>query len=151
MNSLKGLLFLFVGLIFFSCDGDRVFEEFQSIPNQNWSVSDTIQFDLSGLKAPGNRHLVGLRFTDEYPFTNAYMKLLAKDSLGGVLQEELINVLLFDPKSGVPFGKGFGNTHTHYDTLNFKLNEGVHSVNILQYMRQDELQGIESVGFKILK
>lgn len=143
-----------MGLLVFGlagCDGDRLYEDFQIIPDQSWALNDTVRFDLSSLKTTGSTHLIGFRFTDGYPFTNAYVKLVGKDSLGQTLQEELVNVILFDPKSGKPNGKGFGDVHTFYDTLDFKPKNGIASLEILQYMRENQLEGIEAIGFKILK
>ncbi|MHA7128154.1 gliding motility lipoprotein GldH [Algoriphagus namhaensis] len=148
----KGLIgALLMACLLFSCDGDRVYEQFEMIPNQSWSVSDTIRFQLGPIAERGSKDLIAVRFTDEYPFRNAYVKLIQRDSSEAILEEKLVNVTLFDPKSGRPLGKGFGNTHTHYDTLDFRLREETSTVELLQYMRVNELLGIESVGIKILK
>lgn len=134
-----------------ACGGDRIYEDFQVLEDQSWSEGDTLTFDLSGLSKTGNIHLIGLRYTDTYPYTNAYLKLIGRDSSNRLVQEELVNVILFDPKSGQPKGKGFGDTHTIYDTLDFQLSPDLHTVEILQYMRKSELEGMEAVGLKILK
>jgi len=73
------------------------------------------------------------------------------DSLNNVIENKLINVPLFDSKSGKPLGKGFGNTYTRYDTIPFLLNIETKKVTFLQYMRQNQLEGIEAIGLKILK
>jgi hypothetical protein len=60
-------------------------------------------------------------------------------------------VPLFDSKSGKPKGNGFGNSFTFYDTLPFPISANTSELIYLQYMRQENLPGIEAVGLKILK
>ncbi|MFC3881803.1 gliding motility lipoprotein GldH [Algoriphagus namhaensis] len=151
MTKMRSWLVLFSVIGLFSCDGNRLYEDFQPVADQSWAQTDTVTFDLSTLKNEGTEHLLGLRFTDEYPFTNAYMKFIGKDSLGQVIQEQLVNVILFDPKSGKPLGKGFGNTHTTYDTLQFRPEAEIKTIHVLQYMREKELEGVEAIGYKVLK
>ncbi len=148
----KGLVFILssILLITSSCDSDRLYEEFAPIENQSWAMEDTISFQIDKLP-PASNYLVGVRFRTNYPYTNAYLKVLATDSMNQVLSEELVNVVLFDPKSGKPNGKGFGDSRLHYDSLDFQLPENTHRINILQYMREEELKGIEAIGFKALK
>jgi gliding motility-associated lipoprotein GldH len=138
-------------LLLGSCDQERLFEDFQSVENQKWSSIDSMKFDLSTLKNLGSSQLIALRFEDSYGFSNCYVRVISKDSTGRILENKLINVPLFDSKSGKPLGKGFGNTYTKYDTLPFDLLPQTKSLTFLQYMRQEELAGIDAVGLKILK
>ncbi|MBN7812964.1 gliding motility lipoprotein GldH [Algoriphagus sp. H41] len=134
-----------------ACGGDRAFEEFHSFQAQAWSERDTASFDLSALQSASGPKLIALKYNEEYPFSNCYVRVISSDSSGAVLDNKLINVPLFDSKSGQPMGKGFGNTFTRYDTLPFELSEGTAQVSFVQYMRQESLVGLEAVGLKILK
>lgn len=147
-RSLVGIIFLTFA---FSCSGDRVFEEFSSFSTQSWNEKDTVAFDLKDLKEKQGRKLIGVRFNEEYPFSNCYIRVICRDSSGTILDNKLINVPLFDSKSGQPKGGGFGNTYTLYDTLPFEMSDLTSEVVFLQYMRQDDLPGLEAVGLKILK
>lgn len=149
----KGLNFLGLAAIFLatSCSGDRVFEEFQAFDSISWNEKDTVSFDLRGLKDKTGTNLIGVRYTEAFPFSNFYVRVISEDSSGVVLDNKLINIPLFDSKSGKPKGNGFGNSHTYYDTLPFKLPEKTSRLIYLQYMRQENVPGVEAVGFKIQK
>ena len=134
-----------------SCNTDRVFEEYQGMPDLHWNLEDTVSFELEATAPNAALPLLGLRYNDTYEFHNLYVRYLLTDSLGKVLGDSLVNIHLFDPKSGKPLGKGFGNVYTKYDTLP---NLGIpqdqkHQFRFIQYMRTEELKGIEAVGLKI--
>ncbi|WP_194774290.1 gliding motility lipoprotein GldH [Pararhodonellum marinum] len=141
---------LFLGLS--ACDDSRVYESYQSLPGMNWHESDTVSFALSTLPDQTLSGTIGIKYNGDYEFHNLYVKYLLTDSLGNLLQNELINVGLFDSKSGKPLGKGFGNTYTQFDSIPFLANgTGGLEVHFIQYMRVNQLKGIESVGIKINK
>lgn len=143
------LLALAVGMT--SCSDDRLFEEFQSFDQEAWKEQDTVSFVLNIDSKEAGRPLIGVRFNENYPFSNLYVRYLTKDSTGAILENKLLNVPVFDSKSGSPLGKGFGDTFTKYDTLPFSLEENVRQVELLQYMRKEEVPGVEAIGLKILK
>ena len=144
-------LFLLFLIFLGSCDGNRVYEEFQDIPSQVWSINDSLVFQLPELEVSDKTGLLGIRFKESYSFTNFYVKLISQDSSGLILDEKLVNMVLFDPKSGKPQGKGFGDTFTSYDTLDFHFPPETKKITLLQYMREEQLSGIEAVGLKIIK
>ena len=148
--------YLCLGLISFtlllsSCGGDRLFEEFQSIEGDSWQVTDTLSFEIGSLDTDKKTDLIAVRYSDSYPFSNLYVRLLMEDTSMRILTNKLINIPLFDSKSGKPLGKGFGNTYTKYDTLPLTLSEETVRVKLVQYMRKEEVKGIEALGLKILK
>ncbi|TDQ18452.1 gliding motility-associated lipoprotein GldH [Algoriphagus boseongensis] len=144
-----GLLLSFGALV--SCDGNRAFEEFHAFPGETWTLTDTVKFELNKEPNELGETLIGVRFNENYPFSNLYVNFWVNDSSGNVLETKLLNIPLFDSKSGKPIGKGFGDTFTKFDTLRFPLNEKGRSITILQYMRKEEVEGIEAIGIKILK
>ena len=151
MNRVIALLLLVCCGLFSSCTEDRVFEEFQAIPTQNWGMEDSLHFELKDVEGISNPGMIAFRFNEKYTFSNCYVRVLSKDSVGNLIDNRLINVPLFDSKKGEPLGDGFGSTYTFYDSLPFRLNPQTKSVTLIQYMRQDQLPGIEAVGLKILK
>lgn len=153
MEAMNKWRFLTIGLLIltFSCSGDRVFEEFQSFNTLSWNEGDSVLFDLKELKEKGGPKLIAVKFNENYPFSNCYVRVISKDSTGKTLENRLINVPLFDSKTGQPLGTGFGNTFTKYDTLPVVISDQASSLTFLQYMRQEELSGIEAIGLKILK
>jgi gliding motility-associated lipoprotein GldH len=133
------------------CTDDRIFEDFQEINSTNWNVHDTIRFDLGKLEMTNRKSLIAIRFNESYAYSNCYVRIISFDSIDNILENRLINMPIFDSKSGEPLGKGVGNTYTKYDTIPFALNPKTSKLALLQYMRTDQLKGIESVGIKILK
>jgi gliding motility-associated lipoprotein GldH len=142
-----------IGIIFllFSCGKERLFEEYHSFQTGNWQETDSIKFDLSSLDSLKGQAILGVRYTEDYPFSNCYIKVIYRDSSKVVLADSLWNVPIFDTQTGKPLGDGFGNTFTTFDTLSFPIPAGTREVIYLQYMRQAQLEGIEAVGFKVVK
>ncbi|MEB2782239.1 gliding motility lipoprotein GldH [Algoriphagus sp. C2-6-M1] len=151
MNKVQHCLFILLFLVIAACTDGRIYEDFRSLPNQNWGITDSLNFELGKVELINSPNLVAVKFNEEYAFSNCYMRVISKDSSGVILDNKLVNILLFDPKSGEPLGEGFGSSYTRYDTLPFLFDKQTKSVTLLQYMRQDQLPGIEAVGIKILK
>jgi gliding motility-associated lipoprotein GldH len=139
-------------VMFYSCNGDRIFEEYQGMENLHWKISDTVNFELPPIATENAVSTIGIKYNDTFEFHNLYVKVLLEDSLGRVLQDSLINIELFDSKTGKPLGDGFGNIFTKYDTLPFvEFQNQPLKAQFIQYMRKDQLEGIEAVGLKIVQ
>lgn len=151
MTKPKNYVFFFLVFLAFSCSDDRIYEDFQAVPSGNWGIQDTLRFELGDLDLNGRKSMIAVRFSEEYSFSNCYVRVISYDSARVILENRLINVPLFDSKSGEPLGKGVGSTYTKYDTLPFTFMPETKSLTFLQYMRTDQLTGIEAVGLKILK
>lgn len=152
----KGLQFLTViifSLGFFACNSGSVFEENVDIENKTWLANDSVQFsfriDAADLKYD---IFYNVRNTITYPYHNLYINYYLKDSQGDTINQDLVDFFLFEPKTGKPYGKGLGDIFSHQ----FKMipqyqfpDTGVYSLEIKQYMRQDSLPEILSVGISI--
>lgn len=145
------ILFVLAGLLI-ACNPDRIFEDYQGMETLQWAISDTVTFELDPEKTEQVLPTIGIRYNDQYEYHNLYVKFLMTDSLGVSLQDSLINIELFDSKTGEPLGEGFGNVFTKYDTLPFgNLDENRFvRIHFLQYMRKEQIDGIEAVGLKIV-
>jgi gliding motility-associated lipoprotein GldH len=151
MNKFRLAFGLASSILLASCDGERMYEDFQAFDQAGWEVSDTVAFDLTELDSAIGKSLVAVRYTEDFPFSNLYIKLIYRDSSKHVLKDTVWNVPIFDTQSGKPLGKGFGNSYTTYDTLTFLIPTQTKEVLLLQYMRQAELLGVEAVGIKVLQ
>jgi len=145
------LLIISFWIVISSCSEDRVYEVVHWLDEKHWNEKDSLIFDLRDVNTLKGKSLIAIRFNEDYPFSNCYLRLVEKDSSQQVLQNKLINIPIFHSKSGQPLGKGFGNTYTKYDTIPFELQKETSFLVISQYMRQENLEGIEAVGLKILK
>lgn len=141
-------LILSLGFILTGCNGNRVFEKYEGFKTATWDVSDTVSFEVDNLPSPSST-LVAIKYTKDYEFRNLYVRYFLKDSLGNTVETKLLDIPLFDSKTGKPLGDGYGSTFTKYDTL--PLENTFSTIQLLQYMRVEKLPGIETVGIKVLK
>lgn len=135
------------------CDSNRVYEKNIDFRNKQWVVNDTVKFQFE-IKAPQKAYNVywNVRNSISYPYRNLYLTYYLEDTLGHRIAKDLHNVLLFEPKTGKPYGDGLGDIFTHqflalpgykFDTA------GIYQIRLEQYMRTDTLQDILSVGVRV--
>lgn len=97
-----------------------------------------------------------LRNAVSYPFYNIYLKTWLRDSTGNELKSGMEEVILFDEKTGKPFGDGLGDlfdqrvTASQYRDFKFPY-AGKYTFEMQQNMRPDPLVGILSIGFEIVE
>lgn len=133
-----------------ACNNGRVYESYQDLEKLEWVVTDTISFSLDSLETnTGTSSILSIRYDDKYEYNNLYVRYFLKDSTREILSDTLLNLQLFDPKTGKPLGQGYGNRRILYDTLPGNRVLPKSSYHFVQYMRKDTLSGIESVGLKI--
>ena len=144
-----------VAVIFFSCDSRKVYEDKKDFPARYWVFNDpaTFQFDIYDTESQYNL-VLNVRNTAEYKYQNIYIQYYLEDSTGRLLERELKNIQLFHPVTGVPIGKGIGGFYNV--TRNFVENysfpqPGRYSIRFDQFMRQDSLADVVSVGIQVEK
>lgn len=153
---MKGLSIWILGsvvLFFFSCDSKRVFEGKKDFPDRYWVFNNPaeFEFEVKEVDKPHNL-LFSIRNTASYQYQNIYLQYYLEDSIGRLLSQELKNVQLFNAITGVPLGKGLGDLYdiekTFLEDYNFD-NPGKYRLRIDQFMRQDSLPEILSVGLRV--
>ena len=93
-------------MCFASCDSAKVFEENYDFEENSWYL-DTIpvfEFEIEDLEE--KNVIVNLRNSASYPYQNIYLSYNLLDSNSKVLESKLIDISLFDEKTGKPFGSG---------------------------------------------
>lgn len=147
------LSFLCLLVIQFSCDDKRVFEEYADFDQKYW-LADSVQyfnFEIDRPETSYNLYL-NVRNTNTYPYHNLYVKYQLLDSTGNTITENLVNKNLYDAKTGEPNGSGLGDIYSHQFLLQENIsfvNKGSYRLSLQQYMRQDTLKGIVSVGVRL--
>lgn len=144
------LVFVLLSLWVISCDGNRVFESYSGFETQNWNIADTVTFEISEIK-PHSNALISVKYNTDYGFRNLYVKYFLSDSLGNQIESQLVNIPLFDSQGGKPLGNGFGSTFTKIDTIPIITKNAYTKVQFVQYMRVEELEGLEAIGFKQIR
>ena len=145
-------LALFVALLS-SCDDKRVFEDNRDFAAKAWYIDSvqTFQFEVKEIDKPYNL-LINIRNSENYPYYNLFQKYYLSDSSGQELKSQQTELILMDPKTGKPLGKGLGDIYSHQFELlgNFTFpHKGKYTIKLKQYMRQDPLPEIYSVGFRL--
>lgn len=139
-----------------ACDGDRVYEKNFDFDDRYWAVTEKPQFDFQiGDTLMQYNVYCNVRNSLEYPYANIFLTYYLRDSAGVLLRKELVRHLLFDEKTGEPFGdSGLGDIYHHRIPLlrghHFGYT-GDYSISFEQFMRTDSLTGVLAVGLRVEK
>lgn len=134
-----------------ACDTNRVYQQAYDFDENGWHM-DTIPsftFEIEDTR-PKNLNL-HLRNSLAYPFQNVYLTYYLQDSTGKELATELVNIELFDPKTGKPQGEGSSIYQHEVELLHgyqFPYT-GSFTFRVAQYMRESALKEILSVGLRV--
>ncbi len=145
------VLVMILGLA--GCDSQVVYEKNINFQKKRWLISDTptFRFEIADAQKTYNIYW-NIRNTIAYPYRNLYLTYTLEDTLGHTLTTDLHDMLLFEPKTGEPYGGGLGDIFTHqiialprhrFDSA------GTYQIRLQQYMRTDTLPEIVSVGIRI--
>lgn len=146
--ALTGLLFVVV-----ACDNQRVFEGKKDFSDRYWVFNNPAEFEFE-ITQPDKTYnlLINIRNTTKYQYQNIYLQYYLEDSTGRLLSKELKNIQLFNSITGIPLGKGLGDLFdiekVFLEDYTFE-NSGKYHLRIDQFMRQDSLPEILSVGLRV--
>ena len=147
------LLMLTVLMSLFSCDSNRVFEEFRSVEKWPENEKYSFEFTVADTQQPYNL-IAHFKYDMAFRFQNFYFQVELTDERDSVLMDELHQVIFFEPKTGQPLGDGIGSSFdiSHPIGTSFVFpKRGVYSLSYQQYMRVDDLSDILKTGFRLEK
>ena len=138
-----------------ACDPNRVFEKNTDFSNSSWDVQQkpTFTFAITDTTARYDVYF-NVRYASAYSYYNLYFQSSLNGPAGPVGKPMLHQLLLLDPKTGEPKGKGTGDI---YDLQALALpnqhfaKPGNYTFTLEQYMRQDQLPGLMAVGVRVAK
>ncbi len=154
----KAPLFILFGLLaLISCDKNRVYDEYQSLPNE-WHRDTVVSFKLEAPDTLKNYNLfINLRNNSDYRYSNLYLITEINFPYGKVVSDTLQYEMA--KPSGEWLGTGFGEVKESklWYKENFQFPEaGEYTINIQQAMRKrdsvtgiEKLEGVTEVGFRI--
>jgi len=151
MNKLKGALLVLCVLLFVGCDSGRVYESDHDFDGLSWHMDSIPSFQFTIDDTTPKDVVFKIRNSLDFPFRNCYITYMLEDSLGNTLKSELINMALFDEKTGEPFGKGnsvFQHAQTILSNYSFP-DAGTYNLRLAQYMRRTDLVGTYSIGVRV--
>ncbi len=154
------LLFCLVfALVLVSCDSNRVFDTYKSVPS-SWHKDSIISFKVNPPDSTKAYNLfVNLRNTNDYKFNNLFLIVEMVFPHGKTIKDTL-EYRMADP-NGKLLGTGMSgvkeNKLWYKEQVVFK-ETGAYTVNIQHAMRENgkvngviELDGITDIGFRIEK
>ena len=138
-----------------ACDSTAIFKETEDIKDSKWFVKQVpkFTFEIKDETIAYNIYYV-VRNTISYPYYNLYLNRHLLDPTGKAISIRLEEIMLFDAKSGKPMGNGVGDIFDHkvvsstFTKYKFP-KKGKYTLQIEQYMRQNPLNGIISVGIVV--
>ncbi len=145
--------FLIIISILSGCESKIVFEGKKDFPERYWVFNNPaiFQFEIDEAERPYDLS-VNIRNAATYKFQNIYLQYYLEDSTGRLLSKDLKNVQLFNPVKGIPIGTGLGNIYdldrTFLEGFRFP-GPGLYTFRVDQFMRQDSLADVLSVGLRV--
>ncbi len=143
-----------------SCDSNRVFDKYKSLPNASWHQNKKIKFSFTVTDTTLKYNLfINLRNNEAYEFSNLYiiteMKFPNDTKIIDTLQYEMADA------NGKFLGKGFTdikeNKFFYKENIVFPVT-GKYTFQVRQSMRKngnaegiEHLKGITDIGFRIAK
>lgn len=153
-NPFTLLAFSFLLFTLSSCDSSLVYNESYPVKDLKWNQKTPFVFTTDSITDinQGYNAYIDLRFNENYAYRNIYFfveiampnKQIIRDTVNGYLQDEAGNWLedvsgfgtikekefLYRPKFRLPFA-------------------GVYKFSIFQAMREENLEDVEDVGFRL--
>ncbi|WP_041694076.1 gliding motility lipoprotein GldH [Emticicia oligotrophica] len=138
-----------------SCDSNAIYKSYEDLKDTNWYVKNipSFAFEVKDETIPYNIYIL-IRNASQYPYNNLYVTRYIYGPDGKPLSSRLEELTLFDPKTGKPLGEGLGDIFDHkvLSSQNFKFpKKGKYTIKLKQYMRQDPLPFVMSVGISVEK
>jgi gliding motility-associated lipoprotein GldH len=155
---LKNSFFILLTVIlFYSCDKERVFDEYKNVGSA-WHKDSIITFDLPILDSTKRYNLfINLRDNNNYQYNNIFL-IVSTEKPNGYTKVDTLEYLMANP-DGTLLGNGF--TDIKESKLFYKENvmfKGKYKVHIKQAVRETAkvpgvtlLEGITDVGLRIEK
>lgn len=155
MNLIR-YVFLFVLITALSgCDENRVFEQNQDIPDNNWQIRQVTEFSFAIPDAKSAYNIYfNVRNAIYYEYYNLYVRAELIGPDGKPLQVKLHEMYLMDKTTGKPLGDGAGDIFDHQFLAIKKYTfpqVGTYQIRLKQYMRKDPLPGIMAMGIRVEK
>lgn len=150
-------LFICFFLVLASCDANRVYDAYESVPNQ-WHKDSVISFNIKPPDSINPYNLfINLRNTNDYKYNNLFLIVEMVFPHGKTIKDTL-EYKMAEP-SGKLLGTGFGdikeNKLWYKEQVIFE-ESGDYLVNIKHAMRENgkvsgvvNLEGVTDVGFRI--
>lgn len=148
--------FIFTSLIcvlIWSCDKNRVIEQYQSIPKTGWNKDSLSVFNFEITDTLDQYNIfINVRNNIKYSYSNLWL-FIALSQPSGITSKDTFEISLADP-SGKWLGEGFGGIKTrqavYRQNVPFNIS-GKYTIVLQHGMRNTKLKGITDIGCRIEK
>lgn len=144
-------IILFISCVLLSCSSDTIFQEFQTFDGY-WPENEVKTFSVD-VPSDTAKYDITMHFTTthKYPYNNLYFdfELTLDDSL---VEKNLNEIILSDPKTGEPFGSGAGDVFENSILVLEKFQfpqTGNFEIKVTHFMRMDSLPEINKLGIVV--
>ncbi|MGV4414742.1 gliding motility lipoprotein GldH [Chryseobacterium sp. T1] len=149
MRKILGLFSVLWLLVSCSNPNEKVY---MTAVGEAWSKKDSQKIDIDITDSQNAKNIIFvIRNNNEYPYSNLRLISSVQDNQQKVMSKDTLNYILAKP-NGEWLGSGFGDTKeilVQYK-LNYKFpKNGKYTIDVIQAMRKDKLNGIEDIGVKI--
>lgn len=151
IRKIKKIAFLCcIGVLFFSCKHDVLYDQYQIIENTVWEKGKEYYFTfmVDDISVPYDLTLE-IRNNNQYPYQNLWL-FCGEERPVGALKRDTIECALADD-----FGKWYGQGISLFQlSIPVKKNyyfthKGQYTFSFSQGMRNDQLKGIQELGFRV--
>jgi gliding motility-associated lipoprotein GldH len=153
------LLILLLAFIFISCDSDRVFDDYKSLPSQ-WNKDSILTFNIKNIDTLQSYNLfINVRNNNDFEYSNLFLISEIQFPQGKVITDTLEYEMA--APNGKWLGTGFGDVKENKLLYKEKVRfpeSGKYKVSIKHAMRKngseqgiENLKGITEIGFRIEK
>lgn len=138
-----------------TCTHDTIYQSIIQLPKPIWNATECVSFafQIQDNTQPYNLRAI-ISSTPDYPYQNLYVTYYLTDTTQQLHKSELVNTLLFDAETGKPMGKGWRQAKrcTNVILENYYFPQaGWYTLQLVQYMRTDALNGIQAIGIQVQK
>jgi len=150
-NKLSFIAIIFITISLFSCDRNKVYEEYVEIENNVWSNKNIVKFEFE-VEDTSSLHnvYINVRHASLYQYNNLWL-FVTSSAPNGTKETDTVECVLID-KENKWIGEGLGDI---WDVQipwksNVRFNHtGTYRVQFEQAMRVDELPGIMDMGLRV--
>lgn len=148
---------LILTVLLVSCDRNRFFDEYKSLPNK-WNKDSIIRFEVNQTDSLQAYNLfINLRNTNDYKYSNIYLITRINYPNGKVDQDTLQYKMSYPNGEWMGVGMSDSKDSKLWYKKNFRFDEkGTYTFQIRQAMRKNndekgvvDLKGITEVGLRI--
>ncbi|MGA0557168.1 gliding motility lipoprotein GldH [Larkinella sp. VNQ87] len=144
-----------LGWLLAGCDEKAVYKGIEDIKDGTWYINNAPEFTFE-IEDTTLTYSVyyNIRNSVAYPYYNLFIRRYLLDASGKVLESKQDELTLLDPKTGKPYGDGLGDLFDHRISMlkNYRFPQsGKYTIRLRQYMRQNPLPEIYSVGVTVEK